>query len=177
MAEKKRTEQEKTTGKYWEPDGTLENSTNPKMRMEQMKNILEHSEKGGLFKKNSALFDRVSECMRVICDTVGEKLRVMPEKALEQLKELDEKYGNLIEACDRYLDRTSRTTKGQNRQRMVGYIRNLAQKDRQALSRMSGDVLFGNNLYTTSGSTRTISDLMATMRTKVIEMGKVSMVQ
>ena len=115
---------------------------NPTMARDSLKDLyteLRRSQKGGVPVWNSSLYNKVVNSLKSINNAMRVNFTDNPTQNHKMLSEMDDKYRQLISACNEYTSRSPRTEAGIARKNIVLHIQEKASTDLIALSAVRTD--------------------------------------
>ena len=115
---------------------------NPTMARDSLKDLyteLRRSQKGGVPVWNSSLYNKVVNSLKSINNAMSVNFTDNPTQNHKMLSEMDDKYRQLISACNEYTSRSPRTEAGIARKNIVLHIQEKASTDLIALSAVRTD--------------------------------------
>lgn len=115
---------------------------NPAMARDSLKDLyteLRRSQKGGVPVWNSSLYNKVVNSLKSINNAMSVNFTDNPTQNHKMLSEMDDKYRQLISACNEYTSRSPRTEAGIARKNIVLHIQEKASTDLIALSAVRTD--------------------------------------
>lgn len=115
---------------------------NPAMARDSLKDLyteLRRSQKGGVPVWNSSLYNKVVNSLKAINNAMSVNFTDNPTQNHKMLSEMDDKYRQLISACNEYTSRSPRTEAGIARKNIVLHIQEKASTDLIALSAVRTD--------------------------------------
>ncbi len=115
---------------------------NPAMARDSLKDLyteLRRSQKGGVPVWNSSLYNKVVNGLKAINNAMSVNFTDNPTQNHKMLSEMDDKYRQLISACNEYTSRSPRTEAGIARKNIVLHIQEKANTDLIALSAVRTD--------------------------------------
>lgn len=115
---------------------------NPAMARDSLKDLytdLRRSQKGGVPVWNSSLYNKVVNSLKAINNAMSVHFTDNPTQNHKMLSEMDDKYRQLISACNEYTSRSPRTEAGIARKNIVLHIQEKASTDLIALSAVRTD--------------------------------------
>ena len=95
---------------------------NPAMARDSLKDLytdLRRSQKGGVPVWNSSLYNKVVNSLKAINNAMSVNFTDNPTQNHKMLSEMDDKYRQLISACNEYTSRSPRTEAGMARKNIV----------------------------------------------------------
>lgn len=153
---------EERVAKHWANSSELAQE-NPQMRMEYLKDTLKQSKKGGLFGRNSVTYNKIVDYMsKLEAYYYSTPFIYTKDEVKRTMETMFEYYQNLIDACEVYTNRRRRTSKGKNRQQIVGVIQYYAKLDMGRIKKLYDGYL--------DGSMELDEQLMATPLGRLMEM-------
>ena len=114
----------------------------PAMARDSLKDLytdLRRSQKGGVPVWNSSLYNKVVNSLKAINNAMSVHFTDNPTENHKMLSEMDDKYRELISACNEYTSRSPRTEAGIARKNIVLHIQEKASADLLALGAVRTD--------------------------------------